>query len=124
MKSEKTNTGRATICIMADFGNGPYAWLRNPDSAFHVGPNIADVISGFPSEYQISKELEKEFAEWVIIFENNYDKDDFNWPSWEDKGISLTRKLKHEVGNAFIVEYHYPYEDSVAPDPPPIIVID
>ena len=45
---------QSTICIMADFGSGPYAWLRGPeDSAPHVGPCIADASYGLNREYGV-----------------------------------------------------------------------
>jgi len=37
---------------MADFGMGPYAWLRGPESTQpRVGQCIADAVTGFPKEY-------------------------------------------------------------------------
>jgi len=123
-----TNTNmndRSTICIMADFGNGPYAWLRTPEnSAPHVGPCIADVTWGLNIEFGVSKELDKLFADWVTVFANNYDKKSFDWNAWEERGIDLARRLKKQVGDIYAVEYHYPFEDPTAPDPPPIILIE
>ncbi len=41
MKPEKT------ITIMADFGFGPYAWLKDAsDESEHVGENIANFKTG------------------------------------------------------------------------------
>jgi len=37
-----------TISIMADFWNGPYAWLKDAsDESSFVGVNIADAVAGF-----------------------------------------------------------------------------
>jgi hypothetical protein len=118
-------TTRSTICIMADFGNGQYAWLRAPeDSAPLVGPNIADALWGLHVEYGVSEELDEQFVDWVTHFERNYDKDSFDWEAWEEQGIGLARRLKKELGDVYAVEYHYPYEDHTASNPPPIILIE
>jgi hypothetical protein len=110
---------------MADFGSGPYAWLRaDEDSAPHLGPNIADATWGLHIEYGVSQALDDEFVEWVTLFEKDYDKDTFDWEAWEERGIDLTRRLKKEVGDSYVVEYHYPYEDPTVPTPPPIILIE
>lgn len=102
----------ATISIMADFGNGPYAWLRKPDENLpYVGGNIADAVSGFPEHFGVTQGLQKQLADWVIDFENNYDKESFNWKKWNQCGINLSKKLKLEVGNHYLVEYHFPCED-------------
>lgn len=102
----------STICIMADFGMGPYAWLREPElSAPLVGSNIADSVSGFPEEYNVSSALERDFAYWVTEFERDYDKPEFDWENWNKVGISLTQRLKAEIGDRFLLEYHYPFED-------------
>jgi len=102
MAEEKTE--RETICIMADFGMGPYAW--------HQGANIADSLTGFPSRFGVSKNLEADFAEWVIDFERNYERLDFDWDGFHQRGIELSKKLKKEIGDRFIIEYHkciFPY---------------
>ncbi len=113
-----------TLVIMADFGMGPYAWLRYPDEPpYKCGGNIADSVCGFPEEYGISKELEKLFAEWVIDFERHYDQPVFNWQEWNDSGIVLAKKLKVEVGDKFSVEYHVPMEDPSNPNGDRIIKI-
>lgn len=102
----------STISIMADFGMGPYAWLRNPEqSPPLVGSNIADSVSGFPEEYNVSSALERDFANWVTEFERDYDKPEFDWENWNKVGISLTQRLKAEIGDRFLLEYHYPFKD-------------
>ena len=102
----------STICVMADFGFGPYAWLRCPDlSRPRVGGNIADSVSGFPEEFNISVALQDDLATWVTEFEREWVNRTFDWEHWNQTGISLARRLKGEVGNRFKVEYHYPFED-------------
>ncbi|MBN1636316.1 MAG: hypothetical protein JW920_07370 [Deltaproteobacteria bacterium] len=114
----------ATICIMADFGNGPYAWIRDPETAKPlVGPNIADAICGFPEDFGVSKGLHKQFANWVIDFENHYDDKGFNWEEWNQISIELCKMFKKEIGDRFLVEYHYPWEDPRYEGNPPIIDI-
>ncbi len=111
-KVKKTINTKSTISIMADFGMGPYAWLRSPEYyPPSVGLNIADSVSGFPEEFGISQELQSQLADWVIEFERNSDDSAFDWKRWNQTGISLSQKMKQEVGDKFRVEYHYPFED-------------
>jgi hypothetical protein len=103
---------KETISIMADFGMGPYAWLRGVDgSRPYVGGNIADTICGFPREYGVSGTLEMFFAIWVVSFERDYDHEAFDWIAWNERGIALSRMLYLELRGRFHVEYHYPCED-------------
>lgn len=118
-----TGSKRPIISIMADFGSGPYAWIRSSEESA-IGPNIADVTWGLQKEYGVSKELDEQFAEWVTLFERNYDKNSFDWAVWEERGINLASKLKKELGDSYSVEYHYPCEDPTISHPPPIIIID
>ncbi len=109
---------------MADFGMGPYAWLRGPESTqSRVGPCIADAVTGFPKEYGVSENLQRNFAEWVVDFGRNYRDANFDWERWNNIGITLARKLKQEIGDQFPVEYHYPHEDPRHDVPAPIIEI-
>ena len=105
---EKKNT----ICIMADFGKGPYAWLRQSDELPpYVGINIANSWEGFEEEFDILKVLEEEFKQWIDNFEINCDKRDFDWKTFNDIGLRLSRNVKHIVGDKYNVEYHIPCED-------------
>ena len=48
-----------TITIMADFGLGPYAWLKDAsDESDYVGVNIANSRTGM-DEFDISDRLQK-----------------------------------------------------------------
>ena len=51
-------------------------------------------------------------------FENDYDRTSFNWRDWNERGIALARRLKNEVGNRFLVEYQYPFEDPMYAEQP------
>lgn len=103
---------KSTLCVMADFGMGPYAWLRSPDeSAPRVGRNVADAVVGFDEEFKISISLQADFAGWVTKFEAEYDSPDFDWIVWNEQGIALARRLKEEAGQQYLVEYHFPFED-------------
>ncbi|GEM_PF-6793222 len=67
------------ITIMADFGNGPYAWgkdLANINDSI-VGRNIADAVAGFEPEYNIPEELQYRFCDWMRKFESDCDRLDF-----------------------------------------------
>ena len=101
----------STIVIMADFA-GPYAWIRHPGQQFHQSnKHIGDVVLGFSEEYGVSKKLEEGFADWEIDFDRNSEKDSFEWKEWNADGIALAKKLKDEVGDRYLVEYHIPVED-------------
>jgi hypothetical protein len=72
------------ITIMADYGNGPYAWLNeNPEESNAPGGNIADMIGGCPSDWNASKELEADFADWIGLFERD-SYDHFESFPWEE----------------------------------------
>lgn len=101
-----------TITLMADFGNGPYAWLKDAsDESEWVGGNIADAVGGFGDEYGVPAELEKQFADWVILFEREYKNPEFDWNTFHREGIVLCRRLKQALGNAYRVVYVKPHED-------------
>ena len=107
MKPEKT------ITIMADFGFGPYAWLKDAsDESEYVGKNIANLKTGM-TDFKISKQLEAGFAKWIGLFEREaLDNLDFPWSLFHEEGIRLSCRLKEEVGVAANVLYVKPFEDS------------
>jgi len=52
-----------TITIMADFGNGPYAWKkRTCEGCASVGSNIADATYGLSNSIGTSAELDGDLA--------------------------------------------------------------
>jgi len=122
------------IRIMADFGNGPWAWGSD-------GCCIASVGWG-PEEYEISEELKKDFADWVTEFERNSDRfctleehltlckalglseketarsieefkamPPFDWQSFNTRGLTLAKRLYDELGGNVEVVYQKPGED-------------
>jgi hypothetical protein len=113
MQASKDSTeARKVITIMADIGNGPYAWLNDPaDERSGVGGNIADAVCGFGGDLPVSTDLERGFAEWVMFFEHCYDQPDFDWPEFHARGMALTRRLHSEIGDSFRVFYEKPFED-------------
>jgi hypothetical protein len=59
---------KPTIRIMAEFGNGAWAW----EGTSRAGPFkfIADASYG-PVGYSISEDLKRDFAEWAIEYDRN-----------------------------------------------------
>lgn len=97
---------------MADFGNGPYAWIKNAsDDSSYVGVNIADAVSGFSVKLLVSEALESDFRHWVINFENNYDDPDFDWGEFNSCGEDMTRRLSSELKWKYRIIYEKPCED-------------
>jgi hypothetical protein len=107
MKPEKT------ITIMADFGFGPYAWLKDAsDQTDYVGLNIANRKTGM-TEFHITKKLEGDFAKWIERFERNaLDNSNFDWKLFHQEGVLLAKRLKQEIGSLANVVYVKPAEDS------------
>jgi hypothetical protein len=101
-----------TITIMADFGFGPYAWLKDAsDESDYVGMNIANSHSGM-TEFDISDQLQKDFADWIGRFGRGaLDNPRFPWASFHAEGLALSRRLKEEIGEAANVVYVRPCED-------------
>lgn len=97
---------------MADFGFGPYAWLKDAsDESDYVGINIANSHTGM-TEFDISNSLQKGFAHWIGLFERGaLDNPGFPWASFHKEGLALSRRLKEEIGEAAKVVYVKPYED-------------
>ncbi len=115
---------KLTICIMADFGMAAYAWFRELNKTHGIGDNIADAVIALPDEFGVSKALQSELGEWAIIFENKCPEPTFDWEGWNAKGLSLAKRLKQEVGDKYLVEYHYPMEDPRFKDDWPVVLID
>jgi hypothetical protein len=98
------NDAMQLITIMADYGNGPYAWLNeNPEESNAPGGAIADMIGGWPSDWNVSKELDADFTDWILPFDRDsfHNPESFPWEEFHRRGIELTRRLKREVGPPF-----------------------
>ncbi len=100
------------ITVFADFGNGPYAWIKDStDKTSYVGTCVADAVGGFLKSFKVSKSLEKDFADWVIYFGKHREDKKFDWVKFNSCGIELSRRLKAEVTGEYDVQYGRPYED-------------
>jgi len=99
------------IYIGADFGNAPYAWLKESINGVIHSSNIADFVTGFPDEYGVSSGLDEKLGKWAVEFECKCDDPGFDWDRWNGTGIELARELKKELGGRFRVFYAYPCED-------------
>jgi hypothetical protein len=108
------------IRIGADFGCGPYGWRRS--DANSLWSNFACVGSGLSEEIGTSRKLDADFAEWVISFERNYEDADFDWSAFHFQGIALSKRLKAEVGDRFIIYYCTPSEDPIRGHNSPMLI--
>ncbi len=112
-----------TITIMADFGNGPYAWKkRTCEGCASVGPNIADATCGLSHVIGSSAELDDDLAAWVVGFERRYDDPQFDWAAFHSQGVALATRLKGEVKDTFDVAYCPPHEDPLNGKMPAIAI--
>jgi len=86
---------------MADFGFGPYAWLKDAsDESASVGINIANSQTGM-TEFYISDSFQKGFAHWIGRFERGaLGSPGFPWASFHNEGLALSRRLKEEIGES------------------------
>lgn len=101
-----------TITIMADIGNGPYAWIKDAlDETRYLGPNIADAYSGFGGKPLVSEALEMDFRHWIIYFESNYNDSGFDWAEFNRQGEELAWNLYLELSGGYRVFYQKPSED-------------
>lgn len=115
-----SNSPTQTITIMADIGNGPYAWIKDAsDDSRYVGPMIADAYSGFGGKPLVSEALEMEFRHWIIYFENNcydfnanpYVSSNFDWLEFNRQGKEMARCLYFELKGKYRIIYQKPGED-------------
>jgi len=115
LKNPKSPT--QTITIMADIGNGPYAWCKDAsDESRYVGANIATAYSGFCGYPPVSEALEMEFRHWIIYFENNCDDPMFDWKEFNRQGEEMARCLYLELNGEYRIIYQKPSEDPGSED--------
>ena len=94
------------ITIMADYGC--YAWTEDDGSACC----IADADFGFEEEIAVSAELQRDLAEWSNDFERNtINNPEFDWQSFNAKGLLLSQALFAEIGENYRIVYEKPFED-------------
>ena len=102
------------ITVMPDYGMGPYAWQKSAtDTSTLIGICIATAVDGFETDEgtKISSDLQAGFADWTAQFEQFAGKPDFDWQAFHREGLSLSRRLKQELGSNYRVSYHKPCED-------------
>jgi hypothetical protein len=117
---KNTKSPAQTITIMADIGNGPYAWIKvASDESRYVGSMIADAYSGFGGDPLVSDALEMEFRHWIIYFENYcydcnadpYISSTFDWMEFNRQGKEMARCLYLELNGKYKIIYQKPSED-------------
>ena len=102
------------ITVMPDYGMGPYAWQKPAtDTSTLIGICVATAVDGFETDEgtAISSDLQAGFADWTALFEQFAEKPDFDWQAFHREGLSLSRRLKQELGSDYRVAYHKPCED-------------
>lgn len=103
---------------MPDYG-GAYAWFKPfDDGKTQVGGNCADTFGGvedsWGGDHPISKALADDLARWQLVFEHTKPLDPLpvgGWASFHERGLSLARRLKADLGSAARVRYRWPCED-------------
>jgi hypothetical protein len=101
-----------TITIMPDFGNSPYAWLKeSTDQSEYVGINVGAYLCK-PTEFAITDDLHDRFVAWCLAFEIHHaEQNDFDWKEFHKNGLSLKNELLGIVGPNFNIVYMKPVED-------------
>ena len=68
-------------------------------------------------EDPMSEDLWKKFSPWALEFNQTMyndhilDPDRWDWATFHERGLQLTRWLKEEVGNTYRIVYCKPVED-------------
>ena len=113
-KDEVGTESKYLITVMPDYGMGPYAWQKPAsDTSTLIGICVATAVDGFETDEgtTISSDLQAGFADWTAQFEQFAEKPEFDWPAFHREGLSLSRRLKQELGSNYRVSYHKPCED-------------
>lgn len=107
MVERKTET-KAVVKVMAEVGAG-WLWVDG------LGSTLEEVV--VMSEEAFS--LEKEFESWIEEYESAITPAEinhfFDWRSWNDEGLKLSRRLRRLLGNECELWYMYGYEDPNRP---------
>ena len=91
---------------MADFGNGPYAWIKDSaDETSYVGLMVADSESGFPDDIEVSTSLQNDFAEWAMNYDTHGLDSFFDFGTHNHRGEELSIRLKRELGERFRIMF-------------------
>lgn len=110
-----------TITIMPDYGNSPYAWLKDAsDTSEYVGENVGAYME-IPAAFPITEELHDRFVSWCGEFERGAGDDGFDWDGFHRTGRSLAEELASQVGEDFQVLYVAPVEDIGRPRQPEVV---
>lgn len=105
-----------TYTIMPDYGMASYAWVKNSgDMTSGVGGAVADA-TGWYGAHPLSKDLAADLSEWAIEFERNAEceveaKMSFDWHKFHERGLTLARRVKAELGSDVRIIYEKPSED-------------
>lgn len=111
-EQKKSMSPTQTITIMADIGNGPYAWIKDAsDESRYVGSMIAEAYSGFFGKPPVSEALEMDFRHWIIYFENNCNDANFDWAEFNRQGEEMAWCLYLELNGEYRIFYLKPCED-------------
>jgi len=102
--------------IFPDYGMAPYAWLVEAGVESHGVGYCAGSATGWNGHKPISENLQNEFAQWAIHFENEVDCNcgpdtNFDWCSFHKQGVALSVSLKQELGADSLVYYVKGHED-------------
>lgn len=104
------------LTVMVDYGNAPFLWINREPVTGGIGGNLCDA-TGWHESYPLTEMLWQQFAGWAIEFDRthfyagNCDDSEWDWPTFNARGVELARKLKDEVGDAYRVIYDKPTED-------------
>ncbi len=104
------------LTVLPEYGNAPFLWIVTAPEQGGVGPNLCDGTY-WDETYPMTEGLWQKFSDWAIEFDRtafydeDYDASDWDWESFHERGLQLTRWLREEVGDEYRVIYMKPAED-------------
>ncbi len=116
MKHAERTAFVPVLTVMVDYGNAPFLWLVDNPKQGGVGLNWCDGTY-WDESFPMSEGLWRKFADWAIEFDrtsfysDDFNVDDWDWPTFHARGLQLSHWLKEEVGAAYRVVYYKPFED-------------